>query len=162
MDPISELLAVVGHRDHLRGGERHAARPDALQALVEGDPFVAQLNPPDLRPTNPARSHLAPFPLDGRQHTNRGGSHNRGVDDQTADLLISAHQTGAKVTIAVTSCLYACCGRAWQTRTGYEQLYTGKVAEIEPKLVLHAWGIGTLSYVVVAAPGDVADAVYCT
>lgn len=65
---------------------------------------------------------------------------------------------GAQVEVVVTVALYACCGRGWQSREGYEQTYRGRVAEDAPgRWRLTAAGIGTISYVVIFAVGDLLD-----
>lgn len=68
------------------------------------------------------------------------------------------------VEVMVTGCAYSCCGRGWQRRDGYEQLYCGWVDNLnEPRdvsllageapvldgtFMLYSPGIGAVSYVI--------------
>lgn len=61
-----------------------------------------------------------------------------------------------EVEIVVDACAYACCGRGWSTREGYEQTYRGYIATLDLPSAsepggarLIARGIGTVSYFVV-------------
>jgi hypothetical protein len=59
------------------------------------------------------------------------------------------------VQITVTGCAYSCCGKGWQRKDGYEQVYSGWVDNLklpegpyEGSFMLYSAGLGTLSYVV--------------
>lgn len=69
-----------------------------------------------------------------------------------------------EVEIVVDACMYACCGRAWQPREGYEQTYRGYIANLdlpsgdEPgggRLISR--GIGGPSYFVIFGFDHLAD-----
>lgn len=69
------------------------------------------------------------------------------------------------VRVVVSACAYACCGRGWQRRDGYEQVYHGYVqnltepaGEADGTFMLYSAGIGTISYVIACRFGEV-DAV---
>lgn len=71
-------------------------------------------------------------------------------------LIDSLEDHRKQVRIVVDACAYACCGRAWQSRDGYEQTYQGYIANLdlpsgsEPGGArLIARGVGTVSYFVV-------------
>lgn len=75
------------------------------------------------------------------------------MDDELVELAAARR----RVQVVVTRALYACCGRAWIERSGYEQTYVGTVREHEGRWMLTAVGIGTISYVVVFDVADVED-----
>lgn len=78
------------------------------------------------------------------------------TSDDRRLLLDSLEDHRKEVEIVVDACAYACCGRAWQAREGYEQTYRGYIANIdlstssEPggaRLIRR--GAGTITYFVV-------------
>lgn len=81
------------------------------------------------------------------------------------------------VEVMVTGCAYSCCGRGWQRRDGYEQIYCGWVDNlVEPAVrtvkpsggapggwvrdegtfMLYSPGIGAVSYVIACRFSEVA------
>lgn len=78
------------------------------------------------------------------------------------DQLRAAADAGQPVSIVTRACLYACCGRGWHPRSGYEQTYVGKVTHLdddptEGSFRLIAAGIGTVSYQVLVYVADLVD-----
>lgn len=66
------------------------------------------------------------------------------------ELLVTSQQRRSGVRIVVTDCVYSCCGKGWQPRTGYEQTYHGVVGHLsDSSFTLMSAGIGTISYTVV-------------
>lgn len=78
------------------------------------------------------------------------------IASEDLELLRESSQDFSKlVTVTVTGCAYACCGRGWRRRDGYEQTYTGYIDNLtEPEgeaagtFMLYAAGIGGSSYVI--------------
>src|SRR4029077_15360668 len=46
-------------------------------------------------------------------------------------LLEASLKDGSVVQMVVERCRFACCGRPFRERAGYEQTYTGRIAPIE-------------------------------
>lgn len=79
-------------------------------------------------------------------------------------LVASLEDHRQEVEVVVDACAYACCGRGWQARSGYEQTYRGYVANIdlpsgdEPGGArLISRGAGTVSYFAVFGFDHVLD-----
>lgn len=73
-------------------------------------------------------------------------------------VLSAAAASGARVELVVTACLYACCGKGFTERAGYEQTFHGTVHTLTDTGVrLHSEGIGTLNYVVLVELADVEE-----
>lgn len=79
------------------------------------------------------------------------------VDAQEEELLrqAAANRPNIRLKVTVTGCAYSCCGRGWQRRDGYEQVYEGWVDNFKPPegeaqgtFMIYSPGIGKLSYVV--------------
>jgi hypothetical protein len=85
------------------------------------------------------------------------------TDEELELLREAARDHGRIVVITVTGCAYACCGRGWRRRDGYEQVYRGYIDNLEEPehpgqrlvFMLYAAGIGTLSYVVAVGADEV-------
>lgn len=74
------------------------------------------------------------------------------IDPEDLELLReSARDFSVLLRVTVTGCAYACCGRGWIRRDGYEQQYTGYVNPLDedpPQVtfMLVSPGLGTVSY----------------
>lgn len=92
------------------------------------------------------------------------------IDAQDLDLLRASQADFSKtVTVTVTGCAFACCGKGWRRRDGYEQEYTGwidnlnEVTDAEAArgmwgtFMLYSAGIGTLSYVIACRFDELVD-----
>lgn len=71
-------------------------------------------------------------------------------DDDRALLLAASEDRRIELKILTTQAAYACCGRGWQERSGYEQIYQGQITSLSgDTLRLVRRGIGTLTYTVI-------------
>lgn len=79
-------------------------------------------------------------------------------------LRVAAEDKGRIVDVVVSGCAYACCGKGWLRRDGYEQVYCGYVDNFQDpaglddgSFMLYSMGIGTISYVVAVRFDEVHD-----
>lgn len=76
------------------------------------------------------------------------------------ELLRESHRTHRLVEIVVTGCAYACCGRGWSRRDGYEQTYRGYISTMDddpPRtFMLVSMGVGTVSYTIAVREAEIA------
>jgi hypothetical protein len=85
------------------------------------------------------------------------------IDARELELLrasaLNHHGDGRELCVTAHGCAFSCCGRGWQRRDGYMQIYRGWVdclhIPVDDDLkqrfgtfMLYSPGIGTLSYVV--------------
>jgi hypothetical protein len=73
------------------------------------------------------------------------------IDAADLELLRESERTHTLLRVTVSGCAYACCGRGWQRRDGYEQEYVGYVNPLNDEsspvtFLLVAPGLGTISY----------------
>lgn len=73
------------------------------------------------------------------------------LDADELELLRESARTHALLHLTVTGCAYACCGRGWTRRDGYEQDYVGYVDPLDedpPQVTftLVSPGLGTVTY----------------
>lgn len=72
------------------------------------------------------------------------------IDAADLELLRESQADKSRfVDLIVTGCAYACCGRPWARRDGYEQGYCGWIDNLDDgTFMLYSPGLGTVSYVV--------------
>lgn len=73
------------------------------------------------------------------------------IDAAELQLLEASQAEHSTLDVVVSSCAYSCCGRGWQRRDGYEQMYAGYVDNLQADepgtFMLYSVGLGTISYV---------------
>lgn len=86
------------------------------------------------------------------------------IDPEDLRLLTEAAGDKRHVHITVDGAAYSCCGRGWQRRDGYEQVYAGYIDNLqlpeganEGTFMLYSVGLGTISYVVACRFFEVLD-----
>jgi hypothetical protein len=78
------------------------------------------------------------------------------LDVDEIALVEASLNDGLIVQLVVDACRFACCGKPFRERAGYEQVYTGTIAHVElnglePIAVrMNGLGMGTPSFIVEA------------